>query len=64
MKMVLYYFMTVYQIMFMNKLYQNANIFGMEMLWQSIVECRTKEDIDTYTCYADHGIGIIFKKKI
>jgi len=31
-------------------------------VWKAIVECRTKENIDTYTCYADHGIGVIFKK--
>ena len=32
-------------------------------VWKSIVECRTKKDLDTYTCYADHGIGVIFKRK-
>tara|TARA_B110001452_G_scaffold265906_1_gene271526 strand:+ start:1493 stop:2197 length:705 start_codon:yes stop_codon:yes gene_type:complete len=32
-------------------------------VWKAIVECRTKEEIDTYTCYADHGIGVIFKSK-
>ena len=31
-------------------------------VWKAIVECRTKESIDTYTCYADHGIGVILKR--
>ena len=32
-------------------------------VWKSIVEFRTKEEFDTYTCYADQGIGIILKRK-
>jgi len=32
-------------------------------VWKAIVECRTYNDIDTYTCIADRGIGIIFKRK-
>ncbi len=32
-------------------------------VWKAIVECRTNKDIDTYTCYADHGIGVILKKE-
>ena len=32
-------------------------------VWKAIVECRTKEDIDTYTIYADLGIGVILKRK-
>ncbi len=31
-------------------------------VWKAIVECRTRSDIDVYTCYADNGIGVIFKK--
>ena len=31
-------------------------------VWKAIVECRNNKDIDVYTCYADHGIGIIFKR--
>jgi len=31
--------------------------------WKAIVEFRTKEEFDTYTCYADQGIGIILKRK-
>ena len=31
-------------------------------VWKAIVECRTKENLDTYTCYADFGIGVIFKR--
>ena len=30
--------------------------------WKAIVESRTRNDLDTYTCEADHGIGIIFKR--
>ena len=32
-------------------------------VWKVIVECRTKETIDTYTCNADFGIGVILKRK-
>ena len=32
-------------------------------VWKAIVECRTIQDIDTYTIYADHGIGVILKRK-
>ena len=31
-------------------------------VWKAIVEARCREDIDTYTCYADNGIGIILKR--
>ena len=31
-------------------------------VWKSIVESRCREDIDTYTCFADQGLGIIFKR--
>ena len=31
-------------------------------VWKAIVECRTYSNLDTYTCYADHGIGIILKR--
>ena len=31
-------------------------------VWKAIVECRTLKDIDTYTCFADEGIGVIFKR--
>ena len=31
-------------------------------VWKAIVEFRTKENIDTYTCKADHGLGIILKR--
>ena len=31
-------------------------------VWKAIIECRTKKDIDVYTCYADYGIGVIFKR--
>ena len=31
-------------------------------VWKAIVEFRTYKNLDTYTCYADHGIGVIFKK--
>ena len=32
-------------------------------VWKAIVEARTLNDLDTYTCIADHGLGIIFKRK-
>ena len=31
-------------------------------VWKAIVEVRTKKNLDVYTCYADQGIGIIFKR--
>ena len=31
-------------------------------VWKALVECRTLNDIDTYTCFADEGIGVIFKR--
>ena len=30
-------------------------------VWKAIVECRHKNNIDTYTCFADHGVGVIKK---
>ena len=27
------------------------------------IECRINENIDTYTCYADFGIGVILNRK-
>ena len=30
-------------------------------VWKAIVEFRTLDHLDTYTCYADMGIGIILK---
>ena len=32
-------------------------------VWKAIVECRTIDQIDTYTCYADYGIAAILKRK-
>ena len=32
-------------------------------VWKAIVHARTYDYADTYTCIADHGIGIIFKRK-
>ncbi len=32
-------------------------------VWKAIVEMRTKEYVDVYTCLADQGLGIIFKRK-
>ena len=32
-------------------------------VWKAIVHSRTYDHADTYTCVADHGIGIIFKRK-
>ena len=31
-------------------------------VWKAIVACRNLKDIDVYTCYADQGIGVIFKR--
>jgi len=31
-------------------------------VWKAIVEARTMKNIDTYTCVADNGLGIIFKR--
>ena len=31
-------------------------------VWKAIVECRTIKNIDVYTCFADQGIGVIFKR--
>ena len=32
-------------------------------VWKAIVEARCRDDIDTYTCFADQGIGLILKRK-
>ena len=32
-------------------------------VWKAFVEVRTNPELDDYTCYTDHGIGIIFKRK-
>ena len=32
-------------------------------VWKAIVEFRTLDNVDTYTCYADLGIGVILKRK-
>ena len=32
-------------------------------VWKVVVEFRTKINVDVYTCMADEGLGIIFKKK-
>ena len=32
-------------------------------VWKALVECRTDENLDVYTCYADFGIGVVFKRK-
>lgn len=31
-------------------------------VWKNIVEARTNPEIDTYTCFADQGISIIFNR--
>ena len=31
-------------------------------VWKAIVEARTMKNIDTYTCKADHGLGMILKR--
>ncbi len=32
-------------------------------VWKAIVEFRTKDHLDVYTCFADEGLGVIFKRK-
>tara|TARA_B100000579_G_C22587456_1_gene736450 strand:+ start:85 stop:801 length:717 start_codon:yes stop_codon:yes gene_type:complete len=32
-------------------------------VWKAIIECRTKEDIDTFTINADFGLGVIMNRK-
>ena len=32
-------------------------------VWKAIVEARTYKNIETFTCIADHGLGIILKRK-
>jgi len=32
-------------------------------VWKAIVECRHFMDMDVYTCNADQGVGVIFKRK-
>ena len=31
--------------------------------WKAFLEFRAKDDVDTYCCYADQGIGVILKRK-
>jgi len=31
-------------------------------VWKALVNMRTKKNLDCYTCYADHGLGIILKR--
>ena len=32
-------------------------------VWRAFVEIRTKENLDSYCCNADYGIGFVFKRK-
>ena len=32
-------------------------------VWKAIVHSRTYDHADTYTCIADHGLGVIFKRE-
>ena len=32
-------------------------------VWKAIVETRTFDSVDTFTCIADHGLGVILKRK-
>ena len=32
-------------------------------VWKAIVQARTYDNADTYTLKADHGLGIVFKRK-
>ena len=31
--------------------------------WKAFLEVRTNKDVDTYCCYADEGLGVIFNRK-
>tara|TARA_Y100000816_G_C26022746_1_gene535105 strand:- start:87 stop:809 length:723 start_codon:yes stop_codon:yes gene_type:complete len=31
--------------------------------WKAFIEYRVKEEVDSYCCYADQGIGVILKRK-
>lgn len=31
-------------------------------VWKAFVEARTNPNLDSYTCYADHGVGVILKR--
>ena len=46
-----------------NQIYPRINSDWNGDVWKAIVECRTYESIDTYTCIADRGIGIILPRK-
>jgi len=32
-------------------------------VWKALVTCRTLENLDAYTCVANHGIGVIINRK-
>ena len=46
-----------------NQVYPRINSDWNGDVWKAIVECRTYENIDTYTCIADRGIGVIIPRK-
>ena len=46
-----------------NQVYPRINSDWNGDVWKAIVECRTYENIDTYTCIADRGIGVIVPRK-
>ena len=46
-----------------NQVYPRINSDWNGDVWKAIVECRTINHIDTYTCIADRGVGIIFSRK-
>jgi hypothetical protein len=46
-----------------NQIYPRINSDWNGDAWKAIVECRTYENIDTYTCMADRGIGVIVSRK-
>jgi hypothetical protein len=39
-----------------------SRMFWNGDVWKNIVEARANPEIDTYTCFADEGIGIIFNR--
>lgn len=47
---------------FLNQAVPRAKGLWNGDVWKNIVECRTLYEIDVYTIYADHGIGMILKR--
>ena len=62
--MVLLFYMIACHLKYGNQIVPKMYGHWNGDVWKAIVEARTMKDIDTYTCKADHGLGMIFKRKI